>query len=186
MLSKTWNRRGAVGIGTTIIYIAMLTISGAAGSMILNNTSLAGNEAQGVVDDTLDGTTNYLMVKSVVGICNSSTGELEGMEMMVSLGPGSDSLNLSAVTIEVLQPDDHTILGNWSSDLEMERIRSSGRSESAAVMTEGDLFIFRFDLPTPARGGDEVQISLIPANGFVNFIIIDVPDNITSTYVALR
>lgn len=179
-------RNAEAGIGTSIMLVALITISGVAGSMVIDNTSMTGEQAQDVVDDALESTVNYLDVRSVVGVCDPERELLTGLEIVVVLGPGSQAVNLSSLVIELLLPQDHVFLtigeGGFSSD----RIISGGAVNSTSIIGEGDMFLLRFDLPYAVTSGQELRLSLTPAEGFVNFLILDVPNTLTARYVSLR
>ncbi len=180
------DRKAEVGIGTSILFVAMITISGVASSIMIDNTSLAGEQASDVVDGTLSDTVNYLDVKSVVGVCDPDRGTVLGLEMVGALGAGSADLNLSALIIELLLPDDHTFLAGGEDGFSSERIISGGLTNSTSILGKGDLFILRFDLPSPVLHGEGITVALMPAHGFVNLLSLDVPDNLNVRYVSLR
>ncbi len=166
--------------------IAMITMSGVAGSMVIDNTSMTGEQAQDVVDDALESTVNYLDVRSVVGVCDPERELLTGLEIIVVLGPGSQEVNLSSMVIELLLPQDHVFLAIGDGGFSSERIISGGLVNSTSIISEGDIFLLKFDLPTAMTSGQEVRVSLTPAEGFVNFLILDVPNTLTARYVSLR
>ena len=179
-------RKAEAGIGTSIIMIAMISISGVAGSMVIDNTSMTSEQAQDVVDDALENTVNYLDVRSVVGVCDPEREFLTGLEIIVVLGLGSQELNLSSMVIELLLPQDHVFLASGEGGFSSERIISGGLVNSTSIIGEGDIFLLKFDLPTAITSGQKVRVSLIPAEGFVNFLILEVPHTLTAGYVSLR
>ncbi len=164
----------------------MISVSGVAGSMVLENTSESGDQAQDVVDDTLQGTVNYLDVRSVVGVCDPEREEVLGLEMVVVLGPGCDDLNLTSLVIELLLPGTHSFLAYGDAGFSADRIISGGRSNSTAIIADGDIFLIKLDLPAALSHGQELKLSLTPAEGFVNFLTIDVPPVLNAQYVSLR
>jgi len=179
-------KKAEAGIGTSIMLIALISISGVAGSMVIDNTSLTAEQAQDVVDETLDNTVTYLDVRSVVGVCDPERELLTSLEMVVVIGPGSQNVNLSSMVIELMLPWDHVFLASGEGGFSSERILSGGLVNSTSIIGDGDIFVLSFDLPNAITCGEEVRLSLTPAEGFVNFLILDVPSTLTTRYVSLR
>lgn len=180
------DRKAEVGIGTSILFVAMITISGVASSMIIENTSLVSEQAEDVVEGSLDTTVNFLDVKSVVGVCDPYREVVLSLEMVVVLGAGSADLNLSSLIIELLLPEEHVLLTCGDDGFSTERKISGGLTNSTTILGKGDIFLLRFDLPIPVHHGQEIKVALMPAHGFANFLYLDLPDTLTARYISLR
>lgn len=185
-MKAVYDRKAEVGIGTSILFVAMITISGVASSMIIDNTTLVTEQAEDVVAGSLDTTVNFLDVKSVVGVCDPDREVVLGLEMVVVLGAGSADLNLSSLIIELLLPGDHVLLTCGGDGFISERKISGGLTNSTTILGKGDIFLLRFDLPSPVHHGQEIKVALMPVHGFVNFLCLDIPDTLTARYVSLR
>jgi archaellin len=185
-MTKAWSRRGEAAIGSSILFIAMISMSTVAGSMILDNTSMGAEEAQEVFDESLESVTNHVDIRTVVGVCDPSRGMVTSVELLVVLGAGSGDLNLSSLTIEIVLPDAHIIMVNGSEGFQAERVSSGGHENSTSVIADGDFWLLRITLPIEAQSGDSIRISIMPAGGYANFVILEVPDTVTTKYISLR
>jgi flagellin-like protein len=179
------DRRAVAGIGTSIVFIAMILTSSAAGSLIMSNMDTASDQATVAVDDTLEMTTNNLEIKSVVGVCDPNTNELTGLEIMVALGPGSNDLNLSSLVIELVLSDVHAVLVHGETGFRSDRVLSVEHSNSTEIITPGDLFMLRFALPHGVGCNDHFRMALLPNNGFATTLSIIVPATLTTTYIRI-
>ncbi len=154
--------------------------------MILSNMDTAAEQAGTVLDDSLDHISDHLEIKSVVGICDPSKGELTGLELIVTLGPGSGGINLSSLTIELVLSDAHMFLVQGDQGFKAEKLLSGGNSNSSNIIARGDMFLVRFALPHGADGNDIIRLVLLPSTGFATTMSMIVPDTTTSTYISIR
>jgi archaellin len=185
-MTRAWSKRGEAAIGSSILFIAMISMSTMAGSMVLNNTSMGAEEAQEVFDESLESVVNHVDIRTVVGVCDPYRGEVTSVELLVVLGAGSKDLNLSSITVEVVLPDAHAFLINGSEGFQAERISSGGNANSTSVIADGDFWLLRLTLPKAAQPGDSIRISITPASGYANFVILKVPDTVTTRYISFR
>jgi flagellin-like protein len=184
-VGSSGDKRAEAAIGTSIIFIAMILTSSAAGSMVLGNMDAASQQAQDAFDGSLDMTADHFEIRSATGVCDPSRAELVGLELLVTLGPGSGDLNLSSVVIELTLEDAHLFL-TIGDGMEVERVLSGGRSNSTSVIALGDLYTLSFALPHNVGPNEVVKVSLLPAKGFTTSTSFTVPDTITSHYISLR
>ena len=97
--SKKENNRGQVGIGTLIIFIAMVLVAAVAAGVLINTSgqlqaraSDTGNDAQAQVSNQID-------VVSATGENTGAVKDVDDAYLIVKKSPGSDSIDLSKATI---------------------------------------------------------------------------------------
>lgn len=104
------DERGQVGIGTLIVFIAMVLVAAIAAGVLINTAGLLQSQAEATGEESTAQVSNNINVFTSVGTVESSGDTIEGVNMTVGLTAGSDPINLSNVVIEWNGPDGQEIL----------------------------------------------------------------------------
>lgn len=118
IVSRTKRERAQVGIGTLIVFIAMVLVAAIAAGVLINTAGLlqnraeaTGHEATGQVSDRLvvvsahghvTGEVYNVAPKATTDVMPNET--VDTVELVVALSPGADPINLSDVTISWVGP----------------------------------------------------------------------------------
>ncbi|MFC7203966.1 archaellin/type IV pilin N-terminal domain-containing protein [Haloferax namakaokahaiae] len=96
--------RGQVGIGTLIVFIAMVLVAAIAAGVLVNTAGFLQATAQDAGQESVDKVTNRLDVVSVHGMVNdtSSGYAVDSINMTVRLAAGSGSVSLEDTSIKYL------------------------------------------------------------------------------------
>jgi len=98
--------RGQVGIGTLIVFIAMVLVAAIAAGVLINTAGFLQSQAEATGQESTDLVSERIDVTSEVGIVgNNSTGELESIDITVSGAAGADQIDLSESTIQAVGPN---------------------------------------------------------------------------------
>jgi flagellin FlaB len=98
--------RGQVGIGTLIVFIAMVLVAAIAAGVLINTAGFLQSQAEATGQESTDLVSERIDVTSEVGIVgNSTSGELEAIKITVSGAAGSDQIDLSESTIQAVGPN---------------------------------------------------------------------------------
>ena len=98
--------RGQVGIGTLIVFIAMVLVAAIAAGVLINTAGFLQSQAEATGEESTDLVSERIDVSSEVGIVgNNSSGELEAIRVGVSGAAGSDQIDLSETTIQAVGPN---------------------------------------------------------------------------------
>ncbi|EMA60164.1 flagellin [Halorubrum distributum JCM 13561] len=98
--------RGQVGIGTLIVFIAMVLVAAIAAGVLINTAGFLQSQAEATGQESTDLVSERIDVSSEVGIVgNASSGELESIRIAVSGAAGSDQIDLSETTIQAVGPN---------------------------------------------------------------------------------
>ncbi|MFC4552185.1 MULTISPECIES: archaellin/type IV pilin N-terminal domain-containing protein [Halorussus] len=101
--------RGQVGIGTLIVFIAMVLVAAIAAGVLINTAGFLQTKSEQTGQESTAGVTNRVNVVSSVGIvANDETISLVNLTVMKNSGSGD--IDLSTATIEWLGPNDGRIL----------------------------------------------------------------------------
>ncbi|MCO8246525.1 MULTISPECIES: archaellin/type IV pilin N-terminal domain-containing protein [unclassified Haladaptatus] len=115
ILQKRLDDRGQVGIGTLIVFIAMVLVAAIAAGVLINTAGFLQSKSQQTGQDSSAQVSNRVDIVSVYGNVSGS-GHVDLVNFTVMRGSGSDDINLSQATIEWIGPDNATTLvGNNSS-----------------------------------------------------------------------
>ena len=98
--------RGQVGIGTLIVFIAMVLVAAIAAGVLINTAGFLQSQAEATGQESTDLVSERIDVTSEVGIVgNASNGTLNEIRISVAGAAGSDQIDLSETTIEAVGPN---------------------------------------------------------------------------------
>ncbi|CCQ37346.1 flagellin [Natronomonas moolapensis 8.8.11] len=89
--------RGQVGIGTLIVFIALVLVAAIAAGVLINTAGFLQTQAESTGQESTDQVSNNLQVTSAVG--SIDTNSIDRVRLTLGLAPGSDPVNLNQVTI---------------------------------------------------------------------------------------
>jgi archaellin len=179
------DRCAEVGVGASIIFIALILVSGAAGSVILDSTRSSSNQAVQTFEATLEDLSAGLEVKGIVGIADGDLVSICHLDIMIGPMPGSRPLNLSEVCVGILAPSSYDVRTIGEDGIAYEKLVGDGEVDFSTI-SEGDLVLLHVDLSSPVHGGETVTISLIPSKGLSSTCTVKVPEAISSRFILLR
>jgi len=103
MNSQAPDERGQVGIGTLIVFIAMVLVAAIAAGVLINTAGFLQSSSQATGQGASDATSNRVQVVSATGsyLDNSEVGVVD---LVVKRGPGASNIDLSTTTIQFIGP----------------------------------------------------------------------------------
>ena len=139
--------RGQVGIGTLIVFIAMVLVAAIAAGVLINTAGFLQTQAEETGQDSTDLVSERIDVSSEVGIVAGTENTLSEIRLEVTGAPGADQIDLAETTIQAVGP---------------------GGQENLVFTdnTGGSPFIATDALT--ANGGGTVDIATVDATRFVN------------------
>ena len=208
--------RGQVGIGTLIVFIAMVLVAAIAAGVLINTAGFLQSQAEATGQESTDLVSERIDVTSPVGIVNNSTdGPLSAIRVGVAGAAGADQIDLSSATIQAVGPNGQenliftdstsnvTNTGNLSNVDNIPEgtfaVRSSGEfvNESDAVLNDEDRFTVVFNPETQPFGtgngtggffgeGDQSSLDIVSPSGATTSVDLRAPDLFNEDGEAVR
>ena len=97
------DERGQVGIGTLIVFIAMVLVAAIAAGVLINTAGFLQSSSEATGQGAADATSNRVQVVSATG---SSLGDdgVGVVSLVVKRGPGASNVDLGATTVQWVGP----------------------------------------------------------------------------------
>lgn len=134
--------RGQVGIGTLIVFIAMVLVAAIAAGVLVNTAGFLQSTAEETGQQSVDQVTNRIDVISQHGFVNNTdnaTG-VDQLNLAVRISSGSNEISLNSTTIKYTSDStaENLVYNNSSnydatSDITQENLSALGSNEFAAV-----------------------------------------------------
>ena len=96
--------RGQVGIGTLIVFIAMVLVAAIAAGVLINTAGVLQTQAEDTGSDSTDQVANNINVIGAVGDVNSDPN-VRTLRMTVQKSPGAGDVDLGGLSIQYVGPD---------------------------------------------------------------------------------
>ncbi|MDQ2053437.1 MULTISPECIES: archaellin/type IV pilin N-terminal domain-containing protein [Halobellus] len=192
--------RGQVGIGTLIVFIAMVLVAAIAAGVLVNTAGFLQATAEDAGQESVDKVTNRLDVVSTHGMVNDSDPKtIDNLNLTVRMAAGSGSVNLNTTTIKYLSGTtaetltlNHTASSaggaSFDNTTDDEFIATSldGTDNSFPVLDEqSDRYEIRINTSivegTTANGtqtGDTVKLDITTQSGGTSQVILTMPQQL--------
>jgi len=141
--------RGQVGIGTLIVFIAMVLVAAIAAGVLINTAGFLQSQAEATGQESTDLVSERIDVTSTVGIVDDADGgTLSEIRIGVAGAPGADQIDLNETTIQAVGPNGqrsltHNASATGVSDLEAGEFGVQNSSDSwvgSPVLNDEDRF----------------------------------------------
>ncbi|WP_424013562.1 archaellin/type IV pilin N-terminal domain-containing protein [Halorubrum xinjiangense] len=98
--------RGQVGIGTLIVFIAMVLVAAIAAGVLINTAGFLQSQAEATGQESTDLVSDRIEVVSTTGIVtgNADNGNLDSIRVVITTAPGADDIDLNETVIQAVGP----------------------------------------------------------------------------------
>ena len=175
--------RGQVGIGTLIVFIAMVLVAAIAAGVLINTAGLLQSQAEATGQESAEQVSDRLDVISVTGNSLDGSENIDELEVSVRRGAGSNDINLENVIIEVFADGESAVL--TSDDFDIEEINDAGTTLSSSE----ERAILEIDLVGDVSAistGQSVSLQITTAAGGTAFVEKRAPSTIDDEETAYR
>ncbi|WP_435096352.1 archaellin/type IV pilin N-terminal domain-containing protein [Halorubrum sp. N11] len=99
--------RGQVGIGTLIVFIAMVLVAAIAAGVLINTAGFLQTQAEATGEESTAQVSDRLQVVSQSGTFNDSAAkeEITGLDFVIAKAPGASNIDLNEVSVELIGAD---------------------------------------------------------------------------------
>ncbi len=104
-MSRKSNKKGIMGIGTLIIFIATILVAAVAAAVLISTSNVLQQRSLIVGQEARKAVTNAVEVISIMAASDSVTETFNNFEILVRLSPGSDPLQMRKFNIEYISPN---------------------------------------------------------------------------------
>ena len=96
--------RGQVGIGTLIVFIAMVLVAAIAAGVLINTAGFLQSKGEATGQESTSQVTNRLEVTGATGSGITADEEIGIVNVTVTQAPGAENINLENVTVQWIGP----------------------------------------------------------------------------------
>jgi flagellin-like protein len=174
--------RGQVGIGTLIIFIALVLVAAVAAGVLVNTAGELQSRASDTGDDAQAQVSNQIDVVSATG--TTSGTNVSTVTLVVKKSPGSDPIDLTAATIEYTSADDSATLTYAGSVGATEFTTNQIGSGPTEVLDDtSERVEIEIQLPSQLPEGGSAELKIVDQSGATTTYGINVPEVVTGSYV---
>ena len=169
--------RGQVGIGTLIIFIAMILVAAVAAGVLINTAGLLQVQGEATGEESQSQVSDRLVVQSATG--NVTNRRITAVNLTVKKGAGSDAINLANTSYEIVRRNgvDTGVLGEGDTDI----TNVSAQTDDLFMTDQTDRYKLTFTAANSdayLNPGDSMTITLTPASGASTMVEVRVPESV--------
>ena len=187
--------RGQVGIGTLIVFIAMVLVAAIAAGVLINTAGLLQTQAEATGEESTQQVSDRLQVVSQSGDVNDASDGIDALEFVVAQAPGADNIDLDEVSVELLGADGQELFQLDTDEVEIDIFTdddgdnvltdNSDRAE-VTIALANDAIGSGEDLDYTLEEGDQLAVTFTTAAGATTTAEIRVPTTITEDQDSVR
>jgi flagellin FlaB len=199
MHKKMWmkkDKRGEIGIGTMIVFIAMVLVAAVAASVLISTANQVREQAQATGDQAINNVASGFIVQDVVAQVNqTSRAEVDNITIYIRLAAGSPAINLDNVVLTLVSGELNMFLAYgdsasataYSASREV-NIADFQWSTGSHVVGQGDMIkITITDAGALGIGfNQDGEIKIMPAYGQVTLITFKTGEAFPNEFFSLK
>jgi len=186
------DKRAEMGVGTMIVFIAMVLVAAVAASVLISTANTVREQAQSTGDQAINNVASGFVVQDVVGTISVDETQVTDVTIYMRLSSGSPNINMDNVMVSVTTDDSSDYLSlneaarttalanvnyNFTKTLDVQGF-------SDQVLGQGDLA--EIGITGLTVGYNQlVTIKIIPAYGQMTLITFTTPEQYSSGFITL-
>ncbi|GAA0214300.1 archaellin/type IV pilin N-terminal domain-containing protein [Halobaculum roseum] len=181
--------RGQVGIGTLIVFIAMVLVAAIAAGVLINTAGFLQSKSQETGQQSSKQVSNRLQEVVTTGTVDQTNNTITAVNVTVTQAPGAGEIDLENATITWIGPDGTFILNHENASTQVDdsfttSVVKNAEGSPTVLNDPDDRFDINFDLsegsddPSLLSEGDEVTIKINTMAGATTTIRFTVPESL--------
>ena len=180
--------RGQVGIGTLIVFIAMVLVAAIAAGVLINTAGLLQAQAQSTGEETTAQVSDRIAIGEAVGYDTNGSARIDTINVSMRLAAGADPINLSQASYTIDTGGSARVVnGKNNTDGPVSFYQLQGLDEKPMILADQeDLMVVQFTLVDTNNNNDNAidGINAIEDGDDIS-IIVQAPAG-GSTYATLK
>jgi flagellin FlaB len=187
--------RGQVGIGTLIVFIAMVLVAAIAAGVLINTAGFLQTQAEATGEDSTQQVSDRLQVVSQSGyLSNPANGTVDHLTFVLARSPGADNIDLNTVSVEMTGTSGQETF-DLSSNVTNVTIFTGGednvltdasdRAEVTIALTDDNGVNAADDLGYGLEEGDALTVTFTTQSGATMTTEIRIPSTVVENSVRL-
>ena len=178
--------RAEVGVGTLIVFIAMVLVAAVAAAVIIGTSGSLQQRAQAVGQEATQDVSSNVRVVNVYGVRDTAADDISSVRLFLSLSAGSPPVDLGEMILRYTDGANVVIyeLGDPTNPFTLSWIRGPSTDNA---MEAGDLVELAFDVDPELAERTSFDLSLLPITGAPQELSITTPPTYSSDlYIDLQ
>ena len=156
--------RGQVGIGTLIVFIAMVLVAAIAAGVLINTAGFLQTQAEATGEESTSQVSDRLQVVSISGEVNTGNDGINALDFVVALSPGSGPIDLTQASVEFIGQSGQETFDLTANDV----------SRTDILGTSGDVL---------TDNSDRINVNVnLQNDDDVNYATLDEGESLTVTF----
>ncbi|MFH1470782.1 MAG: archaellin/type IV pilin N-terminal domain-containing protein [Candidatus Micrarchaeota archaeon] len=128
------SKKGAVGIGTLIIFIAMVLVAAIAAAVLISTSGILQQRAMATGKESIAQVSSNLVVVSITGYTDSNLTDIDNMSITITAASGAGRIDVRYLILRVTNSENETYLSYSSGNL------TNGTFTATALRDPSNLF----------------------------------------------
>ncbi|PSQ57186.1 flagellin [Halobacteriales archaeon SW_8_68_21] len=185
--------RGQVGIGTLIVFIAMVLVAAIAAGVLINTAGFLQTQAEATGEESTSQVSDRLQVVSQSGNVtdDGDTRVVDELNITVAQSPGADNIDLNETTVELIGTNGQETFQLGGSETTINIY--TGDPGDVVLTDASDRADVGIDLNTSGdgvygflEGGDRLSVTFTTPSGATTTAELRVPTTLTSEQTSVR
>jgi len=179
------NKKGAQGIGTLIIFIAMILVAAVAAGVLIQTSSSLQSKALDVGSQSQERVTTTLDVVQVYGddATDHKFNTSDSLNAVVRLGAGSDPIKMTEMKIKFSTKDYSGILTFADGSPTNTTYDADNTGD---YIQQGETVVLSFKFPSEVKESESVELMFMPEAGSPLPVTFTTPSVMVNKMVQLR
>ena len=183
--------RGQVGIGTLIVFIAMVLVAAIAAGVLINTAGFLQTQAEATGEESTAQVSDRLQVVSQSGnVTGTDPRYVDELNITVAQSPGASNIDLNETTVELIGTGGQTTLQLGGSGTTIDIF--TGSSGDVVLTDNSDRADIGINLSAAGygngqlEGGDRLSVTFTTASGATTTTELRVPTTLTDEQTSVR